>query len=283
MRFCFKNRSMDFQKGSKLMGVLNVTPDSFSDGGEFFDTDIAVKQALTMLEDGAAVIDIGGESTRPGSREIVTVEMEINRICPVISKLRQAAPDCVISADTRRAEVARVAVEAGADIINDVSGLQYSNDMAAVAAETGVGLILMHMRGAPDSMQKTENLKYGDIVEDICAFLTSAAAKALDYGVNRENIVLDPGIGFAKSVEQNLKLIGQIDRLRQCGYPVLVGHSRKSFIGKIFDREDPQERILATAGAAIFLAEQNVEFIRVHDVRAVNDALTMYRLCAAAQ
>lgn len=265
------------------MGVLNVTPDSFSDGGEFFDCDTAVNRALTMLADGAAIIDIGGESTRPGSEEVVSAAMEIDRICPVISKLREAAPACVISADTRKAEVAEAAIEAGADIVNDVSGLEYSGNMAEVAAKTGAGLVIMHMRGAPDTMQTVKNLEYDNIIEDICAFLTSAAAKALDYGVNRENIVLDPGIGFAKTVEQNLKLIGHISRLRQCGYPVLVGHSRKSFIGKLFDREDPRERVFATAGAAIYLAEQNVELIRVHDVRAMNDALTMYRLCAAAR
>jgi dihydropteroate synthase len=281
MRFCFKNREINFSDDPLIMGIVNVTPDSFSDGGNFLNPEKAVDHCLQLLEDGADIIDIGGESTRPGAPE-VSIDEEIRRIVPVIEGLRKSSANAVISVDTRKAEVARAAIQAGADIINDVSGLEFSSAMADVAAEFDVGLILMHMRGTPEDMQHTGNLAYRDIIGEINAFLSTAIQKALDSGVKRENIVLDPGIGFAKTVEQNLTLIGQIERIRELGHPVLVGHSRKSFIGALLDIKSPKDRIFGTIGVSVFLAAKGVEIIRVHDVRETCDALKMFKLCTEA-
>ncbi|MHB9139857.1 MAG: dihydropteroate synthase, partial [Victivallaceae bacterium] len=227
----------------------------------------------------ADIVDIGGESTRPGAAAVSSAE-EINRIVPVIRELKRINPDCIISADTGKAEVAEAAAAAGADIINDVTGLQHSPALAAVAAEYGTGLILMHMRGAPDNMQDAENLKYGDIVKEVSVFLLQAAEKALASGVKRENIVLDPGIGFAKTPEQNMELIGRISEIKALGFPVLTGHSRKSFIGAVLGRKNPEEREWGTAGVTAFLAMKQVEIIRVHEVRAMKDVVTMFSRCA---
>lgn len=276
---CFKNRQLAFSGVSRLMGIVNVTPDSFSDGGKYFNPKIAVAHGLNLLEDGADIVDIGGESTRPGAAAVSSAE-EINRIVPVIRELKRINPDCIISADTGKAEVAEAAAAAGADIINDVTGLQRSSALAAVAAKYGTGLILMHMRGAPDNMQDTENLKYDDIVKEVSIFLLQAAEKALASGVKRENIVLDPGIGFSKTPEQNLELIGRISEIKALGFPVLAGHSRKSFIGAVLGRKSPEEREWGTAGVTAFLAMKQVEIIRVHEVRAMKDVVTMFSRCA---
>ena len=276
---CFKNRQLAFSGVSRLMGIVNVTPDSFSDGGKYFNPKIAVAHGLNLLEDGADIVDIGGESTRPGANAVSSAE-EINRIVPVIRELKRINPDCIISADTGKAEVAEAAAAAGADIINDVTGLQRSSALAAVAAKYGTGLILMHMRGAPDNMQDAENLKYDDIVKEVSIFLLQAAEKALASGVKRENIVLDPGIGFSKTPEQNLELIGRISEIKALGFPVLAGHSRKSFIGAVLGRKSPEEREWGTAGVTAFLAMKQVEIIRVHEVRAMKDVVTMFSRCA---
>jgi dihydropteroate synthase len=278
MVLCFKNRQLDLSGVSRLMGIVNVTPDSFSDGGRCFNTDTAVAHGLRLVEEGADIIDIGGESTRPGSAA-VDPEEEISRIVPVIRELKRKNPDCIISADTRKADVAVAAATAGADIINDVTGLQHSSKLAAIAAEYGTGLILMHMRGTPTTMQSAENLEYADVVKEVAEFLLQAVGKAIEYGVKRENIVIDPGIGFSKTPEQNLELIGRIDEIRALGFPVLAGHSRKSFIGAVLGRKNPEERIWGTAGVTAFLTMRHAEIIRVHDVAAMKDVITMFSRC----
>lgn len=264
--------------GPCLMGIVNVTPDSFSDGGDFLDMDTAVKHCLKLHEDGALIIDIGGESTRPKAAE-VSVKEEIKRVVPVISELKKRNPEIIISIDTRKAEVAAAAVKAGADIINDVSGLEYSPEIARIAAENNTGLVLMHMRGNPENMQDVENLVYKDIVKEVIDFLNGAARKALDYGVKRENIILDPGIGFAKDVEQNMLLIKGIKQLRESGYAVLVGHSRKSFIGKLLKHDSAKDCLAGTIALSLYLASQGVEILRVHDVRESSDALKIFKFC----
>jgi len=278
MRFCFKNREVDMLDGPCLMGIVNVTPDSFSDGGDFFDKDSAVKHCLKLYEDGAAIIDIGGESTRPNAAE-VSIEEEIKRVVPVISELKKKKSEIIISVDTRKAEVAEAAVKAGADIINDISGLEYSPEIGRIAAEYNTGLVLMHMRGEPENMQNPENLVYKDIVSEVIDFLTGAAQKAIDCGVKRGNIILDPGIGFAKNLEQNMLLIKGVSQLRESGYAVLVGHSRKSFIGKLLKRDNAGDRLAGTIALSLYLASQGVEILRVHDVRESSDALKMFKLC----
>lgn len=277
MHFCFRNREVDID-GPCLMGIVNVTPDSFSDGGDFFDRAAAVKHCLKLHADGAAIIDIGGESTRPNAAE-VSIEEEIKRVVPVISELKKQNSEIIISVDTRKAEVAEAAVKAGADIINDVSGLEHSPEIARIAAENNSGLVLMHMRGDPENMQNAENLVYKDILSEVIDFLTKAAQRAVDCGVKRENIILDPGIGFAKDVEQNMLLIKGVRQLRESGYAVLVGHSRKSFIGKLLKRDNAGDRLAGTIALSLYLASQGVEILRVHDVRESSDALKMFKFC----
>lgn len=270
-----KNKKL---RGCRLMGIVNVTPDSFSDGGEFYRPEHAIEHALQLLADGAEIIDIGGESTRPGADEL-SVEEESSRVVPVIAGLKKSAPDCIISIDTRKSGVAEAALEAGADIVNDVSGLQYSPDMADLAARYGAKLVLMHMRGTPENMQSPENLQYDDVVEEVVNFLVDAADKAISAGVRRENIIIDPGIGFSKTVEQNFALLNRVDQFKATGYEVLVGPSRKSFIGKTLDIVEPKERIWGTAGAVAYLAWRKVDIIRVHDVKEMYHVVNIFERC----
>lgn len=272
--FTFKKRQLVLDGTTRIMGVLNVTPDSFSDGGKWTDPDTAAAHAVSMLDSGADIIDIGGESTRPGA-ENITAERELQRVLPVIERLRSIRPECIISVDTRKSETARKAVEAGADIINDISGLQYSPNMAQTAAETGAGLVIMHMRGTPETMQSEENLIYENLIGDISSFLKKAAGKAIKAGVRAESIIVDPGIGFSKTTEQNLEIIADIEEFHKTGYPLLVGPSRKSFIGKILGENDPEKRIWGTCAAVCHLAEHGVEFVRVHDIEEMKKAVTV--------
>lgn len=260
------------------MGILNVTPDSFSDGGKYVQHGNAVVHALKMTDDGADIIDVGGESTRPSATEI-SAETEIERIVPVISEIRKARPEVIISADTRKSRVAAAAVEAGADIINDISGLQFSPDMAKIAAEKNAGLIIMHMRGVPADMQDRENLIYSDLIGEIRAFLKTAAGKALKAGVKRESVILDPGLGLPKTTEQNLEICGKIDRIAELGFPLLAGHSRKSFIGSMLNEPDPAERIWGSAGITAWLALKSVSIVRVHDVKETFQLLKTLETC----
>ncbi len=243
------------------MGILNVTPDSFSDGGKFYLADNAVAQAHSIQEQGADIIDIGGESTRPGAAE-VSVEDEISRVVPIIETLKKKL-SIPVSIDTRKAEVAEKACLAGASIINDVSGLVNDEDIAKVAAEFNTYLVLMHMRGTPGDMQS--DLHYDDLIGEISEFLADAARRAINIGVAADKIVVDPGIGFGKTVEHNFSIIKNISAFKRLGYPVLIGASRKSFIGKTLDLP-VDSRLEGSLAAAVSSAYYGADIIRVHDV-----------------
>ncbi len=259
---------LDFSEGCVVMGVLNVTPDSFSDGGQFFDTEKAIEHGLKMVADGAAIIDIGGESTRPGSASVST-EQQIERVVPVIKTLCEKT-DVPISIDTYNLEVAGAALEAGAAMINDITAL--NNDrMAELAAGHEVPVVLMHMQGSPATMQVEP--KYNDVVGDVLEFLLSRAKRAEHYGVPKERIFIDPGIGFGKTLEHNLLLLKNVDRFVATNYRVLVGTSRKSFLGKITGRENPDQRIYGTAATVALCAAAGVSIVRVHDVAEMADVV----------
>jgi len=245
-----------------IMGILNATPDSFSDGGCFQTLEKAVARGLQMVEEGADIIDLGGESTRPGAAPVQTLE-EIARTVPIIGKLREKT-GALISIDTRKAEVARAAVAAGADIINDISALA-DPDMVNVVAETGAGLVLMHMLGTPETMQ--ENPHYTDVVSNVWNFLEERLAFAVERGVAPEQVCLDPGIGFGKTDEHNLALLQGIPALAAAGRPVLVGASRKGFIGRMTGRDVPAERLAGSLAVAAFSILRGAQILRVHDVK----------------
>ena len=244
-----------------VTGILNVTPDSFSDGGKFDNVDKAVKQALLMTSQGADIIDIGGESTRPGAR-LVSADVELERVLPVIESLR-GKTDVPISIDTMKSEVAREACRAGATIINDVSGLQNDEGIAEVAREYSTYLVLMHMRKTPETMQI--EIHYDDLIGEISDFLYGAVNKAIKIGVSREKIIIDPGIGFGKTVEHNFSILKNIPAFKSLGFPVMIGVSRKSFIGKTLDLP-VDERLEGSLAAALYAVLNGVSIIRVHDV-----------------
>lgn len=254
-----------------IMGIVNATGDSFSEGpGSAPES--ALDRALRLLADGADLLDIGGESTRPGAREIPPEE-EIDRILPVIRGVRAACPDAVLSVDTRKSEVAAAAIECGVEIINDVSMLRYDAALTRVTAEGGAALVLSHSRGTPETMRSSAYHDYGaDVVATVAAELAAAKRTALEAGVAEENLIFDPGIGFAKTPEQDWELLRRSGEFRRLG-PVLVGMSRKSFLGKFLNRPDPADRLGGTIAAALHLAGCGVEILRVHDVRQLRDAL----------
>lgn len=260
-----------------IMGVLNVTPDSFSDGGRFLDIEKAADHAIFMAESGADIIDIGGESTRPGSKEL-TVEEELARVIPILETVADKI-DIPISIDTKKSEVAEQAVESGAVMINDVSGLRSDDRIAEIAADHGCYLILMHMRGAPDNMQ--DDTAYDDIIGEISGFLENAAGKAIDKGVPAEKIIVDPGIGFGKSAEGNFVILKNLDRFLALGYPLLVGASRKSFIGRALDL-DVSERLEGSLAAACYAVLNGADIVRVHDVPETKRALTILEKITSA-
>jgi dihydropteroate synthase len=255
-----------------LVGVLNVTPDSFSDGGDFSDPERAVARAATMLDEGAQVIDVGGESTRPGS-DPVSPEEESRRVVPVIQGIMAERPDVIVSIDTYRAGIARAVLEAGALIINDVTALRGDPRMAEVVADARCPVILMHMLGEPKTMQRDP--RYDDVVREVRDFLAARAELAVAAGVKGENIILDPGIGFGKTLEHNLALLEHLDSLVELGFPVLFGASRKSFIAKITGTDEAKERIFGTVAANVIACERGATFFRVHDVRANREALAV--------
>ena len=257
--------------GPTLMGILNVTPDSFSDGGEFFGIEPAVTRAEKMLDEGVRIIDVGGESTRPGA-DPVSPEEETRRVIPAIQGILAARPGSFISIDTYRASTAAAALDAGASLINDVSALG-DPEMAGVVAERGVPVVLMHMLGEPKSMQK--NPYYEDVVREVRDYLAGRAERAMAAGVVEENIVLDPGIGFGKTLEHNLKLLDRLDAIVELGFPVLVGVSRKSFLGKIVGSGDAGSRLSATLAANVLAYERGATIFRVHDVRPNREALAV--------
>ena len=253
-----------------LVGILNVTPDSFSDGGNFLDPQKAATQAATMLDEGARIIDVGGESTRPGS-EPVTPEEELNRVLPVIERILENRPGTIISIDTYRAATARAALEAGGAIVNDVTALRGDPEMADVIAEAGCHVVLMHMLGEPKTMQ--QNPRYEDVVQEVREFLVERAAHAEAAGVAPDKIILDPGIGFGKTLDHNLALLKNLDTITELGYPVLVGASRKSFIGKISGVEEARDRAFGTVATSVLAYERGATIFRVHDVEANREAL----------
>jgi dihydropteroate synthase len=258
----------EFSAGCLVMGILNVTPDSFSDGGKFFDIPKAVEQGLTMAAQGAAIIDIGPESTRPGAKPVPAKE-QINRAIPVIEKLVKKIKAC-ISIDTTNVEVAQAALDVGASMINDITALA-DERMGKLAAEREVPVVLMHMQGTPKTMQVEP--KYKDVVTEVLAFLAARVKRAEQAGIAKQRIFIDPGIGFGKTIEHNLQLLANIDKFVKTGYGVLVGPSRKSFIGKITGREAPAERLFGTAAAVALCAAAGVSIIRVHDVAEMTDVV----------
>jgi dihydropteroate synthase len=272
MRFKFRNRSIPCAGNTHLVGIVNVTPDSFSDGKEYFSRGRAVGHALELIEDGAAIIDIGGESTRPGAGPVDAAE-ECRRVIPVVRELRRKSADAVISVDTMKSEVAEKALDEGADIINDVSALRNSQKMGGIVAKHKAGLFLMHMRGTPRTMQS--DLRYRNLIGEINSFLGGALKHASEAGIGRENIVLDPGIGFGKDKEQNLKILARIDKFKVHGRPLMVGPSRKNFIGQILGGLPPEERAWGTGGAVAWLAMRKVDFVRVHDVKGISQMLAV--------
>jgi len=250
------------------MGVLNVTPDSFSDGGHFFDAERAVEHGLRMAADGAAIIDVGGESTRPGSAP-VSVDEQIERVVPVIKALCKKI-DVPISIDTYELEAAKAALEAGAGMINDITALS-DERMAELAAKHDVPVVLMHMQGTPATMQIEP--KYEDVVSEVLLFLLERAKRGADFGIAKNMIFIDPGIGFGKTLEHNLLLLRDIDKFVASGYRMLIGTSRKSFIGKLTGREKPAERIFGTTATVALCAVAGVSIVRVHDVAEMVDVV----------
>jgi dihydropteroate synthase len=288
--FVARGKRIDLSTGTKIMGILNLTPDSFSDGGRFVgksgvgdegrtvksgrvvaggvDVRLAVKEALAMIDDGADIIDVGGESTRPGA-ERVSLDEELARVIPVIRAVSEQT-DVPVSIDTYKSEVAREAVAAGASIINDISGMSFDPEMPGVAADTGAGVVLMHINGTPSDMQKDPG--YDDLMAEVAGFLAGAADKIRGVGVPKESIVLDPGIGFGKRLEHNLELINRLDEIAALGYPVLLGVSRKSFLGLLTDGAPVDDRLEGSIASAVIGIARGAKFLRVHDVAATKRA-----------
>ncbi|AFY36509.1 Dihydropteroate synthase [[Leptolyngbya] sp. PCC 7376] len=262
-------RNQEFRWGDRtyVMGILNVTPDSFSDGGQFNSVDTALAQAVKMVEAGVDILDIGGQSTRPGAAQISVAE-ELNRTIPVIQAIRQQF-DTVISIDTTRSEVAKRAIAAGADIINDISGATFDEQMLFAVKALNVPIILMHIRGTPETMQSLTD--YDNLIADLKTFFEGRIQTAKDLGIRDDQIILDPGIGFAKTAMQNYDLIRQQQDFREMGYPLLVGPSRKSFIGHVLNQKDPQKRVWGTAAACAGAIAFGADILRVHDVPEMID------------
>ncbi|MFH7244405.1 MAG: dihydropteroate synthase [Spirulina sp.] len=272
-------RDRTFAWGSRtyIMGVLNVTPDSFSDGGQFNTVERAVEQARHLVHNGTDIVDIGGQSTRPGS-ESISREEELNRVIPVIEAIRadgdEALSQAVISVDTTRSAVARAAVKAGADVVNDISGGTYDRAMLSTVADLGVPVILMHLRGTPATMQ--QHTDYQDLIGDIYEFLERRIEDAIAVGVKPSQIAIDPGIGFAKTYPQNIEILRNLGKFRELDCPLLVGPSRKSFIGWILDQPDAQKRVWGTSAACCAAIAGGADLLRVHD------GAEMYDVCRVA-
>lgn len=254
-----------------IMGIVNVTPDSFSDGGRFLQTDLAVEQALRLTEQGADLLDIGGESTRPASAQVAEDE-ELQRVIPVIERLatRVTVP---ISIDTSKASVARRAIQVGARIVNDISGLRFDPRMIDVCRDSTCGIICMHMQGTPQTMQIAP--QYTNVVEEICEFFRERLQIMADAGIAANRVALDPGVGFGKTAQHNIEILNSITRFQALGRPILIGHSRKGFLQKVTGRP-VDERLFGTVGVSVGVAHQGVEMIRVHDVAANRDAVTAF-------
>ncbi len=267
------------RQGTAIMGILNVTPDSFFDGGRRANVEAAVDFALRMVEAGADMIDVGGESTRPGA-EPVELSEELDRVLPVIGALRSRT-DVAISIDTTKAQVARGALELGAEVINDVSAMTIEDEMVDVAREHEAGIVLMHMRGLPPTMQKGD-LSSADICAEVTSYLGSRIESLTDAGIARERICIDPGVGFGKSVEQNLLLLANMEPLNALGRPVLIGASRKSYLGALTER-NAEERLAGSLASTALSAFLGAHLVRVHDVAETRDALAVAAAFQAAR
>ena len=267
MSLSIREHKFFWGKRPYLLGILNITPDSFSDGGQFNELQAAIAQAEYMIDNGADIIDIGGQSTRPGAEKI-SVQEEFNRVIPVIKAIRQQF-SIPISVDTTRATIAQDAIAAGADLINDISGGTFDPEMFSVAANLDVPIILMHMRGTPQTMQQMTD--YQDLVADIIDFLSHQIQNAIACGVRESKIIIDPGIGFAKTPEQNIELLRRLSEFKALKVPILVGTSRKSFIGKIINQPEPQKRVWGTAATCCSAIMSGADILRVHDVAEIYD------------
>jgi dihydropteroate synthase len=256
-------RKLNIGERTLLMGILNVTPDSFYDGGRFQNLDVALKRVEKMIEEGALIIDVGGESTRPGSLP-VTVEEELDRVIPVIEKIRENF-DVFLSIDTYKAKVADEALSAGADMINDISGLNFDFEMVKVVSRWKSPLVIMHIKGKPRDMQKDPH--YEDVVEEIKSYWLKSIVMAKDNGIQDDQIILDPGIGFGKKLEHNIEIFRKLESFKALGYPLLLGFSRKSMIGMILGGIPPEERLEGTLALTAYAVMKGVEILRVHDVR----------------
>jgi dihydropteroate synthase len=282
LKWSLKTQTLHLDAGPAIMGIVNVTPDSFSDGGKYDSTELAIEHAVRLIEDGADIIDIGGESTRPYS-EPVDQREEQNRVVPVIEGLVERMKDAAvrtvpISIDTSKAAVAKAAIEAGAEIINDVTGLEGDPKMLQVATESKVGVCAMHMQGTPQNMQ--DHPKYDNVVEDVYGYLAERKKRLLDAGIDEGSICLDPGIGFGKTHEHNIQLLRHVSRFVELGCPILVGHSRKGFIGQLLGDKEA-DRDSATLAIALMLAQQGVHVIRVHEVKNTVAALKVMKKLSA--
>ena len=254
----------------RIMGILNVTPDSFSDGGEWFAYDGAVAHGRRLIAEGAHILDVGGESTRPGAGP-VAVDEELRRVVPVIGAL--GGGEAQISVDTMKLGVAEAAVDAGATYVNDVTAFRHEPELAGFVADRGCDCCVMHMLGEPRTMQ--ENPRYDDVVGEVRAFLEERAAFAMSAGVREERIMVDPGIGFGKTLEHNLELLRRLDEIVAIGFPVVIGTSRKSFLGRLTGRDDPHDRVAATLATTVLAVERGAAVFRVHDVAPTRDALAV--------
>ncbi|MFP3351899.1 dihydropteroate synthase [Pseudoalteromonas sp. SIMBA_153] len=257
-----------------IMGIVNVTPDSFSDGGQFFNTTAALNHAMQLLDEGATILDIGGESTRPGAPD-VSLEDELQRVIPLINAIREQS-DCVISIDTSKAEVMRQAIEAGADIVNDVRALQEPSAIEVVAQYPDVVVCLMHMQGQPRSMQNAPH--YDDLASEINDFFNQRIATCEAAGIKQSQLILDPGFGFGKTLKHNYQILAQFNDYAQLGLPLLAGLSRKSMIGNLLNR-DTKDRLAGSLAGALIAAQNGAHIIRVHDVKETADVLGVYQAC----
>jgi dihydropteroate synthase len=255
-----------------VMGIVNVTPDSFSDGGEWFRADAAIRHGLELAAAGATILDVGGESTRPGAAPVEVAE-ELHRVVPVIERLSRALPDVVLSVDTTKAAVAAAALDAGATYVNDVSALRHDPEMLPLVAERGAHCCLMHMRGEPRTMQAAP--VYDDVVDDVRRHLEQRIEVAVDAGVAIERIDVDPGIGFGKTLDHNVALLHRLDEIVAIGPRVVVGTSRKSFLGRLTGRDDPRQRLAGTIATNVLALASGARVFRVHDVGAIHDALAV--------
>ena len=270
--FRFKDKLIEFKDNFMIMGILNITPDSFSDGGDFFSPDRALFRVEEMIGEGADIVDVGGESTRPFS-EPVSVDEELNRVVPVVEAIKRRFPDILVSVDTYKAKVAEEVLKIGVEIINDISGLGFDEALGGVLAGSDCGIVEMHIKGTPKSMQ--ENPHYDDLIGDINSRFGEILEKLDRLGVERDRVIFDPGIGFGKKLHHNLEILNNINSLKIWGRPILVGTSRKSFIGGITGVKEPKNRLFGTVSSNVLAYTNGARLFRVHDVRANREALAV--------